>query len=78
MGVSRPPRWPRKLTALLSGRHRVPTPWWRNYPMQYATVGSTFLLAGFVVLLAGHIGGLGVMGFGVMGYVFAAYYYRLR
>ena len=78
MVVSRSPLWRRTLAALLSDRHGVPKPWWRNYPLQYVTVGSTFLLAGFVVLVTRHIGGLGVMGFGVIGYAFAGYYYRFR
>jgi len=48
----------------------------RNYPLQYFVAGTLFFLTGLVTLALGNIVGLGLIAFGLVGYVFAAVYYR--
>ena len=62
---------------LLVDRNGQRLPLIRNYALQYAVAGSLFVLAGLVALGFGNVVGLGLIPFGLGGYLFAAAYYRL-
>jgi hypothetical protein len=48
----------------------------RNYPLQYFVAGTLFFLTGLVTLALGNVVGLGLIAFGLVGYVFAGVYYK--
>ena len=75
MGQRQSSGWVRLLQWLRVDRNGQRVPLIRNYPLQYAAVGTPFLVVGIALSLLGNMTGLGLAAFGLVAYGFAALYY---